>query len=309
MIRTVPYIPQFFRNKKVWVLWKLETVKGRVTKVPYSAITGRKASSTNPETWSTYSECLKAYDECLGTSYEYNGLGVTLSDSLDCVFIDIDHCIDQEGNLSEVAEDILGKLKYTYAEVSQSGTGIHLFVLGTIPRSFKNSKVNVEMYKTGRYCAFTGNAVKPCEPSHNQEGLDYVFNKYKTPDITLRNESVPVVSMECTKSDQEIVEQAMKNEKFSSLYSGKWKELYNSQSEADIALCEILAFWTDRDIEVIDRIFRSSGLYRSKWDEKHGAQTYGEKTILNAARYLPESITEWRKKRNEEVKLCILSEW
>ena len=68
-------------------------------------------------------------------------------------------------------------------------------------------------------------------------------------------------------------------DKFSYLQAGKWKEAgYASQSEADGALCRFLS----RDLhtyEEIDAAFRKAGLMRSKWDEKHGGETYGERTI------------------------------
>ena len=73
--------------------------------------------------------------------------------------------------------------------------------------------------------------------------------------------------------------------KFNILYSGYWSSLYKSQSEADLALCCILAFWTCRNATQIDSIFRSSGLYREKWDEKRGVFTYGIITIKKAIEY------------------------
>ena len=42
------YVPSLLREGKIWMLWRLETGKnGRLTKVPYSALTERKASSTD----------------------------------------------------------------------------------------------------------------------------------------------------------------------------------------------------------------------------------------------------------------------
>jgi len=59
---------------------------------------------------------------------------------------------------------------------------------------------------------------------------------------------------------------------------------YESHSEADMALCRLLAFWTGRDRSRMDRLFRQSGLARDKWDEVHYADgsTYGEKTLERA---------------------------
>jgi hypothetical protein len=55
-------------------------------------------------------------------------------------------------------------------------------------------------------------------------------------------------------------------------------------SEADLALCSMLAFWTGPDEDRIDALFRRSGLMRPKWDERHygDGRTYGRGTIGKA---------------------------
>ena len=65
-------------------------------------------------------------------------------------------------------------------------------------------------------------------------------------------------------------------------YEGRWEEGYNSQSDADMAFVSMLAFWCGNVEEQIDRIFRSSGLMRDKWDRHTGDSTYGQITIRNA---------------------------
>lgn len=59
---------------------------------------------------------------------------------------------------------------------------------------------------------------------------------------------------------------------------------YESHSEADLALAGHLMWWTGNDTGRADRLFRQSGLYRPKWDEKHHAdgRTYGEGTLERA---------------------------
>jgi putative DNA primase/helicase len=71
---------------------------------------------------------------------------------------------------------------------------------------------------------------------------------------------------------------------FMRLWQGEWEQFYGSQSQADLTMCNILAFWTGRDPVQMDRLFRRSGLYRPKWDEMHGKQTYGEMTTGKAVR-------------------------
>ena len=62
------------------------------------------------------------------------------------------------------------------------------------------------------------------------------------------------------------------------LFSGNTSG-YASHSEAALALVSHLAYWTNGDTSRIDSLFRQSGLMRDKWNEKHGAQTYGTMTI------------------------------
>jgi len=60
---------------------------------------------------------------------------------------------------------------------------------------------------------------------------------------------------------------------FSRLWAGDTSAHGGDDSAADLALCNLLAFWTGRDAERMDRLFRQSGLMREKWDQRHGAQT------------------------------------
>jgi DNA-binding transcriptional LysR family regulator len=53
--------------------------------------------------------------------------------------------------------------------------------------------------------------------------------------------------------------------KFLKLWKGDVRG-YISHSEADLALCSMLAFWCGGDTEQMDRLFRKSGLMRDKWE-------------------------------------------
>jgi putative DNA primase/helicase len=80
--------------------------------------------------------------------------------------------------------------------------------------------------------------------------------------------------------------------------NGAWEGRYNSPSEADIALCNLLAFWFRKEELLVDKWFRQSGLYREKWDEKHGNLTYGQITIRKAINDIREVYEPGRKKQN-----------
>jgi hypothetical protein len=83
---------------------------------------------------------------------------------------------------------------------------------------------------------------------------------------------------------------AANNDKLLSLVNGHWADRYPSQSEADMALCYMLAFWT-QDATQLDRLFRGTKLMRPKWDEKRGALTYGEMTVKEALARVTEHYT------------------
>jgi hypothetical protein len=94
----------------------------------------------------------------------------------------------------------------------------------------------------------------------------------------------PAASATLALADEEIVQrikEAANADTVIRLALGNWDQDYPSQSEADLALCVHFAFWT-RDPAQLDRLFRTSGLLRDKWDEKRGAQTYGQRTIAEA---------------------------
>lgn len=84
--------------------------------------------------------------------------------------------------------------------------------------------------------------------------------------------------------DLALIERAKRSKsgtQFAALWSGDVTG-YKSASEADIALCNALAFWTNKDAARIDRLFRQSGLMREKWDRPTAGSTYGAITIQNA---------------------------
>ena len=67
----VENIPEELKVRPQWVVWKAEGEKP--DKVPYSAKTGHKASSTNLMTWSTFEEAIEAYEDsdCSGVGFVF----------------------------------------------------------------------------------------------------------------------------------------------------------------------------------------------------------------------------------------------
>jgi hypothetical protein len=118
-----------------------------------------------------------------------------------------------------------------------------------------------------------------------QAELDSLFHQYAGESEIAVAPMVTVHKDELTLADHEVLDKIGRSKqalKFNDLFNGIWKGKYESQSEADLAFCCMLAFWCKKDPVQVDNIFCQSRLFRPKWDEKHGKLTYGEMTIQKA---------------------------
>ena len=203
------------------------------------------------------------------------------------VGIDVDNCRDQRtGALNEIAQNIVQMLQ-SYTEISPSGTGIHIFCRGTLPPGARR-KGTVEMYNQGRYFTVTMNHLPgtPVTTEARTAELAVVHAKYITPSekqIVQQNLSLQTVML----SDSELLQKIRSSktgQEFSRLWNGDSAKYGGDQSAADQAICNMLAFWTGRDIARMDSLFRQSRLYRDKWDKVHFAdgRTYGAATLQKA---------------------------
>lgn len=259
-------IPDELKKIKCWVA-------ADDTKVPINPNTGKNAQSTNPDTWGTFNEAVAAKEK-----YKLNNIGFVFSKNLPYFGVDLDHCSDNADFCDEFVETLR-----SYAEYSKSGSGIHIICKGELPEGSRR-RGNVEMYSWGRYFICTGNIYNPeyTKISDCTETIKILHSKY-LPSETPRLEPKKITPVDM--DDQEIIDKARNCKSgylFNMLYQGNWQGVYHSQSEADLALCNQLAFWTQKNEVQMDRIFRSSGLFRKKWDEKRSGTTYGAITIGKA---------------------------
>lgn len=288
-------IPEKLKIERRWVCWKFEQRGGKMTKVPYTP-TGRRAKSNDSKTWYSFKECRTAVENGLfdGVGFQLDGSGI--------VGIDVDHCKDTAGNWSAAAADIIEELN-SYTEISPSGDGIHIFVYGTkFGDRSKNAATGVEIYDTGRFLTVTGNLYRQNlnTVQERQDALNKVYFKYIEP---LQEQKTPTerekIASVAPLDDNAIIE-LLESGKAGGQKSGRgaelqayWRgdyQLYTDDlSAADLSLCNALAFWTQKDMAQMDRIFRQSGLYMlpgrvEKWNAKHSSsgQTYGSMTISRA---------------------------
>ena len=277
--------PQELATLRQWICWRLEPdPRGeKPRKVPYDPRTGRKASSTNPETWATLPEAMRAQ-----TKYLFTGVGFVFTEAGGIVGVDIDHCRKENGTFTEAAQAILDKYP-SYTEISPSGAGLHIFYRGVMPgKGNKNSATGVEMYASARYFTMTGNRLEgtPEVIADGAQALPWIHENYIARK-QVRKRKAKKAARRVVLSDEQVLEKAraaQNAEDFTALWEGRWQDKFASQSEADLALCCALAFWTGREKEQMDRLFRQSALFREKWDKVHHADgaTYGEETLEQA---------------------------
>lgn len=303
------YIPADMKLLPCWILWRLEPRQGRPTKVPYRPDgSGRKASATDASTWGSFDAASARWE---AETDRYNGIGFVVQEGSGLVFIDLDHCVDERGALSDFAARILEWFPDTYAELSQSGEGLHIFCRGSVPHSFRDSKLGLEVYTGKRYAAMTGSALQPCELCGCQKGLDWLWAKYgeKKTEITSASFGAPTRHTRGHSaagnrlSDADVISRLQQHGRGAALWAGDWQGAgYSSRSEADAALCTILAFWTDKDAERVERLFFASGLTRDKWVKR---QDYRQRTVTAGCSVCGETLSDYsarnRRKEAEEL--------
>lgn len=283
-------IPPELRELPQWVCWALvPDEQGNPTKVPFST-RGSKAATDAPASWTTFDKAVAAADR-LGME----GVGFVFSEDDPFAGIDLDHCRHPEtGAIDDWALNYIRRLD-SYTEVSPSGTGVHVIVRGELPPKGRK-KGDVEMYDRRRFFSATGNHLRGTPlavESRTEQILRMHAEVFRAgDDHPHQNEHVRPFGL----SDEAIMRlarTAKNGEKFTQLFAGKWEAVgYASQSEADLALCSMLAFWCNRDSAVIDRLFRHSGLFRPKWDEPHfsDGETYGAHTVRRAIEMTTETF-------------------
>ncbi len=275
-------IPAVLRERRQWVLWRLRLKAGakKATKIPFCS-SGGAASSTDPATWSSFEEVREAYE-----AGGFDGVGFVFTSDDPFVGIDLDGCRDPAtGELAADARAVVDRFE-TYTEVSPSGRGIHLILMGTLPPGGRKHGP-VETYSEGRYFTITaqpldGVPVGPVMDRHVELAAWHAEAFPSTEKPGRAAAPAPVVAP-ADGDDDRLLERARgaKNgAKFRALFDAGDCAGYPSQSEAELALCMLLAFWTHRDGARIDRLFRRSALFRPKWDAGAGAgQTYGQRTV------------------------------
>jgi putative DNA primase/helicase len=292
-------VPIDLRNLNQWTLWRYEWKEGKNgkpgkwDKPPYTP-QGRHASVTATQSWHSFDEIRTAYEQGQslpeGNEKHFDGIGfVTEKDAqsdLQLTLIDLDKCRDPHYHEIEAwaKEDL--DLINSYSEISPSGTGIRIVALGgLLPNDGRGRKKgHVEVYQAAHYLTITGQRLEayPATVEVRADKVDCFHKKhFCETDEKKKSENTKQKLRKGTElSDDEIIAlatNAANGTKFKKLMDGDYNS-YPSQSEADEALCCILAFYT-RDEAQIERIWARSGLSAR---DKFQRDDYRERTIRKA---------------------------
>jgi hypothetical protein len=187
-------IPPALRALPQWTLWAF-TDNGndengtpkKPGKVPLTC-KGTLAQSNNPATWATFDAAVaalragvkpaasaKASTRASGAPVFDNvgGVAFVFTKESGIVGIDLDKCRHPvTGEIAPWARDDVADLS-SWTEVSPTGTGLHVFVRGTLPDGKGRTTGKREAYAAGRFFAMTGHHVEgtPVDVVGNAAGV------------------------------------------------------------------------------------------------------------------------------------------
>jgi len=270
-------LPTELKQYRQWVLWRYEKRDSKLTKPPFDC-NGEYASSTDAQTWTDYDKVLKTY-----STGSFDGIGFVVTPTDKYCGVDLDHCRNNEtGEITQTARDIITRLN-SYTEITPSLTGIRIWIKAKLPRNnnARTRKTNIEIYDQGRFFTITGNHLDgtPNTVQERQKELNILHAELFPPEPKENKGNGHRALTDL--ADTELLSKAMSarnGDKFRKLWEGDTSTHDGDDSAADLALCSILAFWTENNESRIDSLFRQSRLYREKWDR----QDYRERTIKAA---------------------------
>ena len=281
-------VPDKMKELNQWVVWKSKSRgNGKRAKIPFDPKTGFYADVTKPSTWTSFEKAVEAFRHG-----NYDGIGFVFTEEDNLIGVDLDDCFYENGQIDQAIRSKLNQL-LSYTEKSPSGKGLHVIIL-TDKNSLNINQNELEIYASRRFFTVTGDLVDASFMAElryiPEEKLKKIF-KIEEP----RGAAMKQVTLTQSQSE-EIFDKSKpeglykKLEKILEAEGNKFKKLfkdgdikdYYSQSEADMALVNLIAKYVQNEKE-IDQIFRLSALYRDKWDKNSGqGKTYGERTIEKA---------------------------
>jgi hypothetical protein len=285
-----------------FIIWRAEWdgSKNKYQKKPVNPYTGYNHNPHDPAIWLDHDTAIQT----AGLFGEEFGVGFVFTTGDPFWFLDIDNAATG-GVWSDLAQNLLGMFNGAAVELSYSGTGLHIFGTGVVPdHGCKNIPLDLEFYTQERFVALTGNQAQGNAATDHSVALSQVVPSYFP--VTKGNTTGadwtdgPDPEWNGPEDDTALLQKMLASKgSAESVFGGKagvealWTAdidklatAYPDQSganpfdhsSADAALCQHLAFWTGKDCERMDRLFRQSALYRDKWEREN----YREPTVMKA---------------------------
>jgi hypothetical protein len=284
-----------FGKQERWVVWKMETRKGKKTKIPYHP-DGTMASSTDKKTWVTYEVAAAA-----ANTKEFDGVGIIFTPSMTLLGIDLDHCVingEITHALKEPIQRFIEKAD-TYCELSPSKEGLHLFLQIDEPLELlANKKAPFELYTKGRYFTVTNKpfgevkAVRTVTKKEAEELLALIGYPWKTDTKPVTPSPAAAVSLNEPLEDKDVLQKmfaSKKGDEIKATYDGLTDAFKNDESKADASLLAHLAFYTGRNAAQMERLWLNSPLGSREKTQKRG--DYRAKSIKFAVEHCKEVYT------------------
>jgi len=288
MLTELPAALAALANYCQFILWTTEERNGKLIKIPIDYRSAKPASVSDPDSWTDATTAINTA-KLYGENY---GVGFVFTKDDPFFFVDIDKCrVDESSPWSDTANAVLSYFPGAAVEISQSGTGLHIFGMGNVPdHACKNIPLGLEFYTEGRFVALTGrDIIGDAGTTHNEWLPNFVTN-YVPPKIALQPEqwtTGPVPEWHGPEDDDELIHKALQSSSAAGTFGTRatfadlWERNVEvlaamwqpdasdggeyDESAADMALIQHLAFWTGKDCERMLRIVWQSGLVRDKW--------------------------------------------
>ena len=263
-------IPQEVKENAKFCLWTYSKDK---TKIPINPHDFKFGDSSDISKFDKYENVV------IKTNEKY-GLGIGVFNNI-CA-IDIDHVIDENGVLSDKANEIIKKMN-SYTEFSPSGKGIRILFKCDDGFSYDKTKYyikhdDLEIYVSGmtsRFLTVTGNYISG-KFKNGQRELEFILDKY------MRRKNISFKLPQKLDTDDYLKIGLEKDEKLKKLWNAIPDGYGGRESETDQSLCNKLAYWCNKDYNKIYNAFMSSP-YAQRKDDDH-------KRKLQRDDYLPNTI-------------------
>lgn len=289
---------QKYKSINIWINYCTvpnEKLHSGFDKVPINPNNLKFANVTDRQSCTDFDTAILNIDKEITLYYQptrqnvkakISGIGIVL-EFAGLIGIDLDDIIDTTtGTINPTALKTVDFIN-SYTEFSVSGKGLHILVDGRLHTKEVNARglskgikykfddFEMEMYDNSRYLTFSGNVFRDMPIQSKSDKANALYNRLLTLRESKRQPTAvhkqnQTVQQPVTDDDNALLQRMFKSKcgaEIKALFEGDISKC-GSNSEADLKLCRHLAYWTGKDEERIDKLFRQSALYRTKWDRE-----------------------------------------